>query len=121
MTSIEGDLVRRLRETHKLMLEKSVQDIVDQLVGLEGIQQISVFGSFANGRRDLFTDLDILVIMDTELNVVERLGLLYSRVSLPVDLDLFCYTPQEYEIIKNNGWLSRAHRDAQVLYEKRAS
>ena len=121
MTSIEGDLVRRLRESHRLKLEKSVRDILDQLVGLEGVQQISVFGSFASGRRDLFTDLDILVIMDTELNVVERLGFLYSRVSLPVDLDLFCYTPQEYEILKNNGWLSRALRGSQVLYEKSVS
>ena len=120
MTPIDGDPVHRLRDSYKIMLEESVRVLVDQLEGLEGVQQISVFGSFAAGRRDLFTDLDILVIMDTELNVVDRLAFLYSEVSLPVDLDLFCYTPQEYKMLKK-GWLSRALRDAQVLYEKRAS
>ncbi|MBI4306301.1 MAG: nucleotidyltransferase domain-containing protein, partial [Chloroflexi bacterium] len=47
-----------------------LEDALDALVGslgqLERVKRISVFGSFARGRRDLFTDLDVLVVMDTD-------------------------------------------------------
>lgn len=118
--TLRTDLIHRRRESYKLLLEKALKGAVDQLKVLEGVRQISVFGSFARGRRDLFTDLDILIIMDTELSMLDRLRFLYSRVALPVDVDMICYTPLEYEGLCGKGWLKNALQDAQVLYENRS-
>ncbi|MGB4781305.1 nucleotidyltransferase domain-containing protein [Candidatus Methylomirabilis sp.] len=49
-------------------------------------------GSYARGRADLFTDLDLLVVMETNLSFIDRLRMLYPLLALPVDLDLLCYT-----------------------------
>jgi len=117
---LRTDFIHRRRESYKLLLEKALKDAVDQLKMLEGVRQISVFGSFARGRRDLFTDLDILIIMDTELSMLDRLRFLYSRVALQVDVDMICYTPLEYEDLCGRGWLKSALQDAQVLYENRS-
>ena len=113
----KADLNQR-REAYRLLLENSVQDLVKRLSDLEGVQRISVFGSFARGRRDLFTDLDILVVMDTEMSLVDRLRFLYSRLALPVDLDILCYTPQEFESLKATGRLARILGDELLLHEK---
>ena len=106
------------REAYRLLLEQSVQDLVKRLRDLEGVQRISVFGSFARGRRDLFTDLDVLVVMDTELSLVDRLKFLYSTLALPVDLDILCYTPQEFQSLAATGRLTGILGDEQLLYEK---
>ena len=106
------------REAYRLLLEKSVQDLVKRLRDLEGVHRISVFGSFARGRRDLFTDLDVLVVMETEMSLVDRLRFLYSRLALPVDLDILCYTPREFESLTASGRLTGILGDEQLLYEK---
>ena len=109
--------VAQKREAYKRLLEQSVHDIVERLSPLEGVLRISVFGSFARGRRDLFTDLDILVVMETEMGLADRLKYLYSKLAVPVDVDILCYTPQEVEVLQGKGWLTSALRDSQVLYE----
>ena len=116
--TIKSDLNQQ-REDYKLLLEKSLQEAVGRLSLLGSVRSISVFGSFARGRRDLFTDLDLLVVMDTDMGLVDRLGFLYSLVALPVDVDILCYTPEEFGVLKSEGWLERALQDAQVLYENR--
>ena len=79
---------------------------------------MSLFGSYAHGRRDLFTDLDILVIMETERDVAERLPHLYSVLALPVDYDLVCYTPSEWEQIQDQPFWRHARKTEMILYER---
>ncbi|HSD58453.1 MAG TPA: nucleotidyltransferase domain-containing protein [Methanotrichaceae archaeon] len=64
-----------LRREHARMLEESVQKIVKVLSGR--VEKISLFGSYARGRSDLFTDLDILIVMKTEKSFVDRLKEIY--------------------------------------------
>ena len=59
-------------------------------------------GSYKNGRRDLFTDLDLIVIMDTEQEFVQRTAELYQLLHCDVDLDLLVYTPQEFSRMRKN-------------------
>lgn len=76
-------------------MEKSVEKIVKNLSGK--VERISIFGSYNKRQPDLFTDLDILIIMKTEKPFLERLKEIYFLLSLPVDADILCYTPEEFE------------------------
>ena len=80
---------------------------------------MSLFGSYARGRRDLFTDLDLLVIMETESGIVDRLRRLYGLLASPVDYDLVCYTPAEWERIQDQPFWRHARKTEVVLYERR--
>ena len=111
-------MLEDLRHEHARMLEESVQKIVKVLSGR--VEKISLFGSYARGRSDLFTDLDILVIMKTEKSFVDRLKEIYPLLSLPVDADILCYTPEEVERLKKRGFLKRILAEEVVLYEKRS-
>jgi len=108
------------RQEYRELLHYSTGEIVAKLSHLN-VERISLFGSYTRGRIDLFTDLDVLVIMDTEKPFTERMAEIYSLLALPVDADILCYTPQEFERMKETPFLKKALADEVVLYEKRTS
>ena len=63
-----------------------------------GVRYAVAFGSYARGGADAWSDLDLLVVIDTDLPRFER-GRLFERLydALPVSLDLLIYTPLEFE------------------------
>ena len=63
-----------------------------------GASRAIAFGSYARGVADAWSDLDLVVVMETDLPRVERgvlLGDLYDVI--PVSLDLLVFTPSEFE------------------------
>lgn len=109
----------RDRAEYARALEESVDKAVAVLSRLDEVRRISLFGSYAGGRRDLFTDLDILVLMDTAESFLDRLPRLYALLRLPVDLDLLCYTPREWKSLRDRPFFKEIRRREVVLYEKK--
>lgn len=107
------------RDVYTKLLEESRKTIVATLSPREEVERISLFGSYARAQADLFTDLDILIIMNTNLNFIERLRMLYSLLALPVDMDIICYTPQEFQALKDRPFLKQILHEEIVLYEKK--
>ena len=63
-----------------------------------GVKRAVAFGSYARGVADAWSDLDLVVVMETDLPKLERgrlLGDLYD--ALPVALDVLVLTPAEFE------------------------
>ena len=118
---IDASVLTQKRREYAILLKSSVNVIVNKLSGMEQVERISLFGSYARGKEDLFTDLDVLVIMKTDLNFVERLRVLYSKLALPVDLDLLCYTPDEWENLRDRPFFRAALQEEMVLHEKKRS
>lgn len=107
------------RAAYSGQLRRSVRRITSRLRRLPGVERASLFGSYARGSDDLFTDLDVLVVMSTEKPFAERLRELYSLLAGPVDIDIVCYTPAEFKRLKNGLFLKHALRKEVVIYEKK--
>ena len=107
------------RGRYALNLEEAVKTATELLSALPEVRRVSFFGSYARGRRDLSTDLDLLVVMETQVALVDRLRRLYSLLALPIDYDLVCYTPSEWERIQNQPFWRYARQSEVVLYERR--
>ena len=71
------------------------------------------------GGRDLFTDLDILVVMESPLEYVARTDQLRAALRTGVDVDLMVYTPDEFARARAEGFLNQALKGSQVLYQKK--
>jgi predicted nucleotidyltransferase len=99
-------------------LERALDKIVAHLASMPEVEQVILFGSYAAGRRDLFTDLDLLVVMSSEQDFVHRTAELYRQLAAGVDLDLLVYTPEEFERLRQRGFVRRALETGSVLYEK---
>ncbi|MCX7668720.1 MAG: nucleotidyltransferase domain-containing protein [Anaerolineae bacterium] len=87
------------------------------LANMPQVRRAILFGSYAAGRRDLLTDLDILIIMDSSLDFVARTAEMYRALSVPVDVDLLVYTPEEIERRRHQGFLRRVLEEGTVIYE----
>ncbi|MGQ9473320.1 MAG: nucleotidyltransferase domain-containing protein, partial [Candidatus Caldatribacteriaceae bacterium] len=109
-------IIERRRKEYKELLRSSLEMIVEKLQGR--VERISVFGSYLGREPNLFTDLDILIIMKTEEPFLKRIKGIYSLLALPVDADILCYTPEEFERLKNRGFFKRIKDKEVVLYEK---
>jgi predicted nucleotidyltransferase len=86
-----------------------------------GVQRAVVFGSYARGTADAFSDLDLAVVMDTSLPRFERhrlLDELYSAV--PMALDLLVFTPEEFleGCSSRMGVFDRILREGVTIHER---
>lgn len=115
--------MRTLSEEHKRYaeaLEGDLESLVRQLSAMPEVRKVILFGSCAAGRRDLFTDLDLLVVMDSPLDFVSRGVALARSVHAGVALDLLAYTPQEVEQMRERPFMRHALKTGKVLYERDA-
>ena len=113
-----GSALAARRAEYAALLRDSLRRIVDSLAAVDTVERVSIFGSYARGRADLLTDLDVMVVMRTDEGFVDRLRWLYNRLAVPVDLDLLCYTPEEFSAMRDRPFLRRLRQDEVVLYEK---
>jgi len=109
------------REQYAAALARDLDGLVAQLCRMVEVQKVVLFGSYAAGRRDLFTDLDLLVVMDSPLDFVSRNAALARRLRAGVALDLLAYTPQEMERLKDRPFLRQALAEGKVLYERESA
>ena len=106
-----------LRARYVEDLEESVNGVVGQLSSMPKVRKVVLFGSFAAGRRDLFTDVDLLVVMDTELDFVTRNAEMARCVQTGVALDLLVYTAAEMERLRERPFMRHVLATGKVLYE----
>jgi predicted nucleotidyltransferase len=96
------------RQQHRLALAETLQQVVAALARRPAVERAILFGSYAEGRRDLFTDLDILIVMDSPLDFVARTAEMYRYLASPVDMDLLVYTPDELARHRERGFIRQA-------------
>jgi len=105
----------RLQE-RRALLEQELKRFVSRLREA-GAQLVILFGSTARGEIGPWSDLDIIVVLDSDLPFIKRLGVLYETLEPRVGLDLLAYTPQEFEAIRERPFIRQALREGKVLYE----
>jgi predicted nucleotidyltransferase len=108
---------RRKEADSASRLRKELARIVRRLKIL-GAEKIILFGSFARGREDDLTDLDLFVVLQSDLSFVERTARLYRAVSPRVAVDLLAYTPEEWQRMQERPFVKKALQEGRVLYEK---
>jgi predicted nucleotidyltransferase len=96
----------------------NIDQIVAAIVRDYGpVEKILLFGSQARGDADEHSDLDLIIIKNTEKRFVQRL---VEVPFLPVHADVFVYTPEEFELMKEheNPFIMSALESAKIVYER---
>jgi predicted nucleotidyltransferase len=112
------DLIK-VRSQYIRNLDQSLLNVVEHLKSKPEVVKIILFGSYAKNRRDLFTDLDLIVVMDSEKDFTQRTAQLYSEIDLSVDMDMLVYTPDEYKKLRRGRFMSAVQEEGRVLYERK--
>jgi uncharacterized protein len=85
-----------------------------------GIAKAIVFGSFARGEPSRRSDVDLVLIQETEKRFLDRYeGILRDIVALVHgrDVDLLIYTPQEFAEMTDRRFIRTIMKEGVVIYE----
>ncbi len=82
-------------------------------------EKIILFGSYARNEVDEESDIDIIVVYQTEKKFMDRLEELYMKWSIPKAVDILAYTPDEFmDMMRDNFFLNQAVKEGIVIYER---
>lgn len=97
-------------------LEAELGRILAELPRL-GVKKAILFGSLASGHVGQTSDLDLILVMETEEPFTRRLERLYRALAPSVALDLFVYTPEEFRVMaETNPFVRAAVARGRVVY-----
>lgn len=89
------------------LLKTELERFVEVASGELGAEQVIIFGSLARALEvgedalDEWSDLDLVVVARTERPFYERIRDLLDRVKPRVGVDVFVYTPTEWEHMRS--------------------
>ena len=97
-------------------MHPKVKEVLNQLKAYNP-KQIILFGSYASGQQKKDSDLDLVIIKDTDLPFLERQKQVYMLLRTLTPVDIFVFTPEEFERGKhNNLFLKEAAKTGKVVY-----
>ena len=98
-------------------LEAQLSNIRRRLAGM-GVQKAILFGSLARGEVTPFSDLDLIIVQETDARFLDRLEPFYAGLDLRVDADILVYTPEELAELQTwYPFIRQAMREGKVIYE----
>jgi len=106
-----------------IVSDKTIDQMVQKIVTQFDPLQVILFGSYATGTPTLDSDLDLLVVMPSDLPRHKRsaqIRLLFP--SSPCPMDILVYTPQEVERWSGvvNHIVTNVMATGKVIYERSA-
>ncbi len=83
-------------------LIKELEDFKKRIEEKYGVNTIILFGSRATGKYQEDSDVDLIIVGQfSGRNSLTRSPLLYDYWDLDLPVDFLCYTPEEFEKLKN--------------------
>lgn len=99
-----------------------IYDIAARIAAKFNPDKIILFGSYASGTPNNDSDIDLLVIQDTDLPRHKRsFDIQKMLIGSMIPMDILVYTNNEFEKEKNEkySFLNSAIKTSKILYERK--
>lgn len=106
-----------------MITEHDIQHVATRIGVAANAERVILFGSYARGEARESSDVDLMVVAESDLPRFKRSRDLYKLFRpYPFGMDLVVYTPQEVEKGKRSplSFVSAVLRDGKTLYVRRA-
>jgi predicted nucleotidyltransferase len=81
-------------------------------------EKVILFGSQARGEQDEWSDVDLIVVYETDKRFLDRLEELYAMWDLPLAVDILAYTPQEFaRMSRESAFVADAAANGRIVFE----
>lgn len=103
----------------KVQTRRTIQEVADKIAKEFKPEKIILFGSWAWGEPTADSDIDLLVIQDTNTPRRERVWQIRDKLNLYMAMDLLVYTPAEIDEKihgDRNLFIEDIVNNGQVLY-----
>lgn len=82
-------------------------------------EKIILFGSVARRESDEMSDVDLILVYNTDKRFMSRLKELYMSWDIPKAVDILAYTPSEFDdMVEKSLFLQEVMKTAEVIYER---
>ena len=101
-------------------IEVELEQIVHKIKKNYKPEKIILFGSYAEGKGRRGSDIDLLVIKETDKTPWTRVEEIDSYIKHTIPIDILVYTPQEIKerLLINDFFVKDIVERGNVLYEK---
>ncbi len=98
----------------------TVEYVVEQLSRGYTPEKIILFGSLADGQASQGSDIDLLIIKQTDKNPWQRMREVSQLIEHSVPIDLLVYTPEELQdrIAMHDFFVLDILKHGKVVYER---
>ena len=106
-----------------MVTEDDIVHVATRIGVAANAERVILFGSYARGEARESSDVDLMVVAESDLPRFKRSRNLYKLFRpYPFGMDLVVYTPQEVERGKRSplSFVSAVLRDGKTLYVRRA-
>jgi uncharacterized protein len=103
---------------------KTIDKLIFHIVHISRPEKIILFGSVANEKQNVFSDIDLLIITDLSVRKDDlRNEITHFAEEFSLKVDILIHTPGEIEknALDPNSFLSSVIRDGKIVYEKNAT
>jgi predicted nucleotidyltransferase len=105
-----------------LITTRQIEIVVQKIVEIYQPQQILLFGSYAHGTANEGSDLDFLLVKNTDEPPVKRAALIRKELrTFFLPMDILVFTPEEIARDKNRKFtfIYEVFKTGKSLYENR--
>ena len=95
--STQRDKEQKTVQSRRALLDRELQRWLPLLIAHEQPERIILFGSYGMDQVNEWSDLDLVVVKETELRFLDRTRRILELLKPRVGVDLLVYTPQEFE------------------------
>ena len=102
---------------------REIERVAKRLGSAANAEQVILFGSYARNEANEHSDVDLLIIAESDLPRFKRSRELYKLFRPhPFSMDLLVYTPQEIEQGKRSttSFVSTVLQEGMVLYVRKS-
>ena len=120
MVSVQQSKERIRAQTRRMSLERELERWLPLLIAHEDPDKIILFGSYCNDQVSEWSDLDMVIIKETQARFLDRTRRILALLKPRVGIDVLVYTPQEFEQLRQKRAFVRNEIDAKgkVIYER---
>ena len=112
--------MNRKKQSRALLIEQELNDFIERLKENYHPLKIILFGSAASKNINQRSDIDVIVIKETDKNFWERLREINFYCSKKIGMDVLIYTPEEFKQLSENRLFFKNEilKKGKVIYAK---
>ena len=118
--SVQPSEERVLAQARRLSLERELARWLPLLIAHEQPDKIILFGSYCTGQIKEWSDLDLVIIRETQAPFLDRTRQVLALLKPRVGVDVLVYTPDEFERLSRERAFVRQEivGKGRVIYER---
>jgi predicted nucleotidyltransferase len=111
---------RALAQARRVSLERELERWLPLLIAHERPDKIILFGSYCTGEVKEWSDLDLVIVKETDARFLDRTRQVLALLKPRVGVDVLVYTPDEFERLSRERAFVRQEivGKGRVIYER---